>query len=144
MVNTWMPRSAADDGERLMSAMCTLGKLTFRRQELPAVRHFGRAFGIRAGLGSDRRADLVLAVSEAAACALCHGPCAARMRLWTMGTRVFCEVRSDGLLLGQGPGAVEQGDVEGVRRRLLQLICDHVSIERGPYGVTVCFSMSVA
>jgi hypothetical protein len=139
-----MRGSGADNGGQLLSAMCTLGKLTFRRADVPAVRHFAKAFGVRAGMAPGRLADFVLAVSEAAACAVCHGPCTARMRLWTTGARVFCEVSSDGMLLGHGPRAVEQGDADLVRRRILRQICDYVSIESGSYGITVAFSMTVA
>jgi hypothetical protein len=129
--------------ERVLAMSSSMAKLTFRRPDVPAVRHFARAFGSGIGMGSARLPDFALAASEAAACAVSHGPCTARMRLWTSGARVFCEIRGDGMLLGHGPGAVEQSDADAMRRRLLHRICDHASVESGPYGVTVCFSMTV-
>jgi hypothetical protein len=131
-------------GERLLATECSVAKLTFRRRDVPAVRHFARAFGARLGMRSARLSDFALAASEAAACAVSHGPCAARMRLWTTGARVCCEIRGDGIRLGHGPRAVEHGDADAMRRRLLERICDHASVESGPYGITVSFSMTVA
>jgi hypothetical protein len=144
MANTRMRGPGADHGERVLLAESSVAKLSFRRADVPAVRRFAAEFGTRAGLGPARLSDFVLAVSEAAACAVSHGPCTARLRLWTTGARVFGEIRSDGMLLGHGPRAVEQGDAEAMRRRLLQRICDHAGVETGPYGVTARFSFSIA
>jgi len=144
MANTRMRGPDADHAERLFSAEWSVAKLSFRRADVPAVRRFAAEFGTRAGLGSARLADFVLAVSEAAACAVSHGPCTARLRLWRTGARVFCEIHGDGLLLGTGPRAVEQSDAEAMRRHLLQRICDHARVEAGPHGVTARFSFSVA
>jgi hypothetical protein len=139
-----MTGSAASEGEQLLSALCSLAKLSFRRQEIPAARRFATEFGVRAGIAGGRpAADFVLAVSEAAACALSHGPGTARLRLWSTGARVHCEVRGEGLLPVRGPGAAEQGDTDTLRRWLLKQICDHVSFEPGPWGVTVRFSVTV-
>jgi hypothetical protein len=134
----------AGPGEHLLSAEFSLARLTFKRADLPVVRRFGTAFGARAGMGGIRLTDFVLAVSEAAACAVSHGPCTATLRLWTTGTRVLCEIRGDGVLLGHGPRAAEQGDAEALRRHVLHQICDHARVETGPYGVTVRFSIAVA
>ncbi len=131
-------------GEHLLSAEFSLARLAFRRADLPVVRRFAAAFATPAGMGGIRLADLVLAVSEAAACAVSHGPCTARLRMWTMGTRVFCEVRGDGMLLGHDPRATGQGDAEALRRHLLHRICDHARVQAGPSGVTVRFSMTIA
>jgi len=143
MMNT-RAHHCGTDGERLLCAESSLARLRFRRADVPAVRHFAAVFGARAGMRSARLADFVLAVSEASACAVSHGPCTASLRLWWMGPRVIGEIHGDGTLLGHGPRAVEQGDTEVVRRLLLQRICDHADVEAGPFGVTVRFSMSVA
>lgn len=143
-MNTWMLGWTASEGEQLLSAMCSLAKLSFRRQELPAVRRFAAEFGVHAGIGGGQHAaDFVLAVSEAAACALSHGPETARLRLWSTGARVHCEVRGEFMLLVHGPRWAEHGDTDRLRRRLLKQVCDHVSFEPGPHGVTVRFSVTV-
>jgi serine/threonine-protein kinase RsbW len=133
----------ASEGEQLLSAMCSLAKLTFRRQEIPAVRRFAAAFGVRTGMAGGQLTDFVLAVSEAAASALSPGPGTARLRLWSTGARVLCEVHAEGTLSASGPRAIEQGDAETLRRWLLKRLCDHVSFEPGPSGVTVRFSVTV-
>jgi hypothetical protein len=143
MVNTWTRGWTASEGEQLLSAMCSLAKLTFRRHEIPAARRFATEFGVRAGIASGQLTDFVLAVSEAAACALSRGPGTARLRLWTTGARVHCEIRGEGMLPVHGPGGVEQGDTDTMRRWLLKQICDHVSFEPGAYGVTMRFSVTV-
>lgn len=143
MVNTRMHGTEPGHEERLLSTDYTLARLTFRRADIPSVRPFAAAFGVRAGMGSPALADFVLAVSEAAACSVSHGPCTARLRLWQAGPRVFCEVRGDGILLGQGPRAVERSDAEALRRRLLRRICDHARVESGSHGVTVRFSITI-
>ena len=121
-MNTWMRGWTASEGEQLLSAMCSLAKLTFRRQEIPAVRRFATEFGVRAGMASGPFSDFVLAVSEAAACALSHGPGTARLRLWSTGARVHCEIRAKGMPPARGPGGVEQGDTDTLRRWLLKQI----------------------
>jgi len=118
-----------------------LAEQTFRQSDLPAIRRFAAEFGARAGVEAGRRADFVLAVSEAAACALAYGPCSARLRLWTAGTRALGEIHADEMLLRQGPRGVRQDGAETLRRWLLRQLCDDVSVEPGPHGVTVRFSV---
>lgn len=143
MMNTWLRGWTASEGEQLLSTMSSLAKLRFRRQEIPAVRRFATVFGIRAGMAGGRLADFVLAVSEAAACALSHGAGTARLRLWSTGTRVHCEISGEGMRPVDGPGRAEQGETDRLRRWLLKQLCDHVSLEPGPYGVTARFSVTV-
>lgn len=144
MVSSRIRGAGPGHEQDLLSAEFSLARLTFKRADLPVVRRFATAFATRAGMAGTRLGDFVLAVSEAAACAVSHGPCTARMRLWTTGARVHGEIRGDGMLLGHGPRAVEQGDAEALRRHVLQQICDHARVETGPYGVTVRFSITVA
>ena len=118
-----------------------LAERTFLQSDLPAIRRFAAAFGAGAGIKAGRRADFVLAVSEAAASALAYGPCSARLRLWTVGTRAFGEIYADEMMLRQGPLGVRQDGAETLRRWLLRQLCDDVSVEPGPHGVTVRFSV---
>jgi hypothetical protein len=118
-----------------------LAERTFRQSDLPAIRRFAAEFGARAGVEAGRHADFVLAVSEAAASALAYGPCSARLRLWTVGTRAFGEINADEMMVRQGPRGVRQDGAETLRRWLLRQLCDDVSVEPGPHGVTVRFSV---
>ena len=114
---------------------------TFRQSDLPAIRRFAAEFGARAGIEAGRHADFVLAVSEAAACALAYGSCSARLRLQAVGTRASGEIHADDMPLRQGPRGVRQDGAETLRRWLLRQLCDDVSVEPGPHGVTVRFSV---
>ncbi len=143
-MNTRMRGTNASSGKPLLPAARSLAEQTFRHPDVPAVRRVATAFGASAGMRTGQLADFVLAVSEAAACAVAQGPCTARLRLWTTGQRAFCEVHGDGLLLRDGPRGALRGDDETLRRWLLLRLCDHASVESGPHGVTVGFSMTFA
>jgi len=146
-MNTRMRGLQAGDGQLPLSAPHWLAERAFRRGDVPAVRRFTQAFGVRRGIRSARLADFVLAVSEAAACATAVGPCTARVRLWVTGSRAFCEVRGNGMLWrsarGTRPGGIP-GEEEAMRRLVLKQLSDYVSVASGPDGVRVLLSMRVA
>jgi hypothetical protein len=100
-------------------------------------------FGTRAGMGAARLSDFVLAVSEAAACAVTRGPCTAKLRLWASGPRVFCETYGDGHSDRASGGPGRPDEAEALRRRLLRQLCDYACVESGPDGVTVLASIGV-
>jgi hypothetical protein len=112
----------------------------FRWLEFPVVRRVAAGFGVFLGIGAAHLADLVLAVSETAACAVCHGATGAVLRLWREGSSVCCEVRGEpapGRLAGCGDGA------QATRLSLLRQVCDYVCVEADSGGVTVRFAMTV-
>jgi hypothetical protein len=130
-----------------------LSERSFRQADVPAVRRFAREFGHRAGVPKDRLSDLVLAVSEACACATAGGPCTARVRLWMSDNRAFCEARGDGMLLRRVPDdtgrtrtrpAGRQAEEEALRRLVLRQLADYMSVADGPSGIHVMLSMTVA
>jgi len=124
-----------------------LAEHAFRRGDVPAVRRLARAFAARAGLASSRLSDFVLAVSEGAASATSWGPCTARIRLWTAGTRAFCEVRGDGLMLRRTTAAAltgRQDEEETLRRLVLHQVCDFCSVSAGEGGVRVLLAVPVS
>jgi hypothetical protein len=142
-MNTRMRGPNASRGHWVLPVARELTEQTFRQRDIPAIRRVAAAFGTRAGMVTAQLSDFVQAVSEAAACAVAQGPCTARMRLWTMGSRVFCEMSGDGMLWADRPLAGRRGDEERLRRWLLPRLCDHASVESGPQGVTVLLSMKV-
>ena len=137
MIDTRMRTRSATDGHSPLSPDRSLAERTFRQGDLPSVRRLALEFGSRAGLRTGRLSDFVLAVSEAAACAVTRGPCTARLRLWASGPRVFCETHGDALS-ERGPGRPDEA--ETLRRRLLRQLCDYACVESGPDGVTVLAS----
>jgi hypothetical protein len=139
MTNTRMRDWRPTSGQRSAGVHSPMER-TFRQGDIPSVRRGAVEFGARAGMRAVRLSDFVLAVSEAAACTVAGGPCTARLRLWTTGARVFCEVHGDGLS-HRGPG--RQDEAETMRRRLLHRLCDYASVQAGPDGVTVLAAISV-
>jgi hypothetical protein len=115
----------------------------FRWLEFPMVRRVAAGFGVCLGIGTTGLADFVLAVSETAACAVCHGGASAVLRLWQDGSSVCCEVRGEpapgmgGLLAAHGDGA------QAMRLSLLRQVCDYVCVEADSSGVTVRVAMTV-
>jgi hypothetical protein len=146
MMNTRMRDWRVTDGQMALGGAYSLAERTFRRGDIPSVRRFAMEFGTRAGLGAARLSDFVLAVSEAAACAVTRGPCTAKLRLWASGARVFCEARGEGPS-DRGPGGASgpgrPDEAEALRRRLLRQLCDYACVESGPDGVTVLTSIGV-
>lgn len=157
----WLVR----DGQLARGTTRWLTERAFRRADIPAVRQFARAFGLRAGIAPARLADFVLAVSEAAACATAAGAGTARVRLWVAGTRAFCQVRGGGIMRWSAPSAQEPGSAgevrpsprtggagrlpsateeEALRRWVLRRLTDHASVAYEPDGVCVLLSMRVA
>jgi len=114
----------------------------FRWLEFPVVRRVAAGFGVFLGIGAAGLADFVLAVSETAACAVCHGATGAVLRLWRDGPCVCCEVRGEA-----APGMAQlaaQGDgVQAMRLSLLRQVCDYVWVEADSSGVTVRIAMTV-
>jgi hypothetical protein len=123
-------------------AVHSTAERTFRQADVPSVRRLAAEFGARTGIGRARLPDFVLAVSEAAACVVAGGPGTARLRLWTTGRRVLCEVRGDGDPRQRAGGPLH-GEAEATRRRLLRQLCDTVSASSGPDGVTVLLSVII-
>jgi anti-sigma regulatory factor (Ser/Thr protein kinase) len=68
----------------------------FDRSSLGALRAVVTAFGTWAGLPSGRTSDLVLVIHELASNAVRHGAGHGRLRIWTYGLAVNCEVTDDG------------------------------------------------
>jgi hypothetical protein len=121
----------------------SLAERKFRQADVPSLRRLAAGFGARAGIGSARLADFVLAVSEGAACVVGGGPSTARLRLWTAGSRVLCEVRGDGAPRQCAGGPVHD-EAEAMRCRLLRQLCEQVSVASGRDGVTVLLSFTVS
>ena len=131
---------------------------TFRRGDAPEIRRFARAFGSRAGLRAGQLPDFVLAVNEAAACAVAYRPGAARVRLWSAGARVYCEVRSDTPVRYAAAPALPgwrhgwrqdgfhggfQGEEDTLRRHVLRQVCDFVCVVSGPDATRVLLTMAL-
>jgi two-component sensor histidine kinase len=97
----WEGDRMADDhpaGEPVVPVL----DLAFDSGTLDAVRAGVKAHACQAGLPEDRAEDVVLAVHELAANAVCHGAGAGRLRIWKLAGSLHCQVE-DGEPLASGP-----------------------------------------
>ena len=125
-----------------------IAERTFRRGDAPEVRRFAQAFGSRAGLRGSQLPDFVLAVNEAAACAIARRPGTARVRLRVADARVYCEVQSDAPVTRDHPteGLPKSGrcgEEEALRHRVLRRVCDYFRVTSRPEGTRVMLTMAV-
>ena len=136
--------------------------LAFDAGTLHKVRAEVRTQTRQAGLPDDRAADVVLAVHELAANAVCHGAGAARLRMWNLAGALYCQV-DDGSPPAPGNGAGPAGRHEadqtdatsfpgataawqaapGHGLRVVQRVADRMQVLPGPQGsrVTVAFDL---
>lgn len=105
-------------------------EMVFGVAGLAALRHVVADVGGRTGLGTDRVADLVLAVNELASNSVEHGPGTGRFRMWT-DAGVVAEISDDGGDMDAPfPGLVPPPP-EGARGRGLWLaseLCDVLQV----------------
>lgn len=83
-----------------------LAELGFTLATLPAVRRLVARVAPTTGVGTERTADLVLAVNEIATNSAEHGPGAGRLRLWGAAGRIVAEVYDIGRMDVPFPGMV--------------------------------------
>jgi hypothetical protein len=117
---------------------------TFCADDLADVRRLAASRGRQAGLGPSRLSDFVLAVNEVATNAIRHGRPQARLRLWTSGSGVHCEVPGGRWISEEHPSAIRLDDTDSLRLWLVWQICSDVALSHGPDGTTVRLSMNAA
>lgn len=113
------------------------GRITFLRRAV--AEHAGRA-----GLSGRGLEDFVLAVNEIVTNAVVHGGGHGRLRLWTRGERLWCEISDE----GPGLPAGWMGDMRppagfdscGRGLWLTSMLCEHITIVSGPAGTSVTFA----
>ncbi|MER5733241.1 sensor histidine kinase [Streptomyces sp. NPDC002138] len=122
--------------------------LDYSAGELARVREHAQAWAHGTDLAPARRADLVLAVSEAAANSLAHGGGSGTLRLWTTGTGtggVVAEVRDAGRfanpLAGRRRPALASGD-GGRGLWMIHQLCDLVEVRALDTGLTLRLHMA--
>jgi anti-sigma regulatory factor (Ser/Thr protein kinase) len=109
-------------------------ELAFGRDTLRTLRSFVSERAARAGLGRNRTADLVLAVSEVSTNSVLHGGGHGVLRMWQEGDTVLCEVRDagrfDNPLVGRERPTGEQSSGRGLW--LVNHLCDLVQLRSYP------------
>jgi len=110
--------------------------LTYR-SELHNVRTLADRYAERAGLPADRRADLVLAVSEIAANSLAHTAGGGTLHIWRSGPEVICQVHDGGWITDPMAGRRRPApDSPGQGLWVVNHVCDLVETRTGPAGTT--------
>lgn len=113
----------------------------FDASSLYALRSAVAAHAAAAGLPRDREYDVVTAAHELAANAIQHGAGHGRLRLWSAGKVLTCQVSDNGPAAGRDehPGAAEATPWPVEHSHGLWLvgqIADQFTIDRGPEGTT--------
>ena len=107
------------------------------RTHLSPVRALVDRFAQAAGLPADRRADLVLAVSELAANTLTHTPGGGTAHIWTSGHEIICQVHDGGWITDPMAGRKRPPpDSGGQGLWVVNDVCDLVEMRSGPAGTT--------
>ena len=95
-----------------------------------------------AGLGPDRAADLVLAVSELAANTLSHTPAGGVLSCWQAPGELLCEITDRGWIADPLAGRQRPpDDGHGHGLWLVHQVCDLVELRTGPAGSIIRLHM---
>jgi len=107
------------------------------RSHLSPVRALVDRYAEAAGLPGDRRADLVLAVSELAANTLSHTAGGGTAHIWTSGHEIICQVHDGGWITDPMAGRKRPPpDADGQGLWVVNEVCDLVETRSGPAGTT--------
>ena len=107
------------------------------RSRLYPVRVLVGRYAERAGLPADRRADLVLAVSELIANTLAHTAGGGTAHIWTSGHEVICQVHDGGWITDPLAGRKRPPpDSAGQGLWVVNHVSDLVEMRSGPAGTT--------
>jgi anti-sigma regulatory factor (Ser/Thr protein kinase) len=108
--------------------------MSFDPGSLPTARARMRACAGRAGFPEDQVEDVVLAVHELAANAICHGGGAGRLRVWDVAGALRCQV-DDGVASASEVNALPFQPGHGLW--LVQRVAGQMQTLSGPAGTSV-------
>ncbi len=112
--------------------------LSFDPGTLHAARARIRACTGDAGLPEDQAGNVVLAVHELAANAICHGAGAGRLRVWDLAGALHCQVDDGDSPAGAGRAAVNGFPCEpGHGLWVVRQVADELESRSGPAGTSV-------
>jgi len=112
--------------------------------DLAPVRRMVESHARRISLGTERAADLVLAVNEIAANTLGHTSSGGTLRVWHDSAEILCQVQDQGWISDPLAGRVKRPpDGRGHGLFLVNQVCDLVELRTGQGGTTVRMHMSL-
>jgi anti-sigma regulatory factor (Ser/Thr protein kinase) len=102
----------------------------------------------QAGLPDDRAGDVVLAVHELAANAVCHGGGKGRLRVWHLAGALYCQVDDGDLIASEDPTALLDPfpELPGHGLWVARRVANQMQALSGPRGtrVTLIFELPAA
>jgi anti-sigma regulatory factor (Ser/Thr protein kinase) len=111
---------------------------------LQPVRRLVAGHARRAGLPSERIADLVLAASEIAGNTLRHTGAGGTLHVWHTGEEVVCQIQDQGWITDPLAGRIRQpADERGHGLWVVNQVCDLVELRTGQGGTTIRMHMSI-
>jgi anti-sigma regulatory factor (Ser/Thr protein kinase) len=117
--------------------------IMFRAGDLAGLRDWVRQRVSRAGLDTERVADLLIAVNELATNTVVHAGGPGTLRIWRAGGSLLCEVTDTGRindpLAGRYYRPASAGGGQGLR--VVNELCDLVELRSGTWGTTVRLHM---
>jgi anti-sigma regulatory factor (Ser/Thr protein kinase) len=131
------------DSQPLSDPPPTAARLEVRLDALAAVRQLVTRHAARAQLGTDRTADMLVAVNEIATNSVRHGGGRGVLRMWHEPGALICEVRDGGRIDDPLVGRCRPraGQVGGYGLWLANQLCDLVQIRSLPAGNVVRLHM---
>ena len=123
----------------------------FDSRSLYALRAATAAYASQAGLPPSRAGDVVVAVHELAANAICHGAGRGQLRMWQADGVLYCRVADGGVASADGrdrpgPGSGYRPPWPGEHGRglwVVREVADHLHLDSGPGGTTAMISFRV-
>ncbi len=114
-------------------------EVAFDRDALGAVRAFLSELAVDAGIASQRREDLLLAVNELATNSIRHGGGRGVLRTWTDADGLVCEVSDTGRIEAPLTGRMRPaaGGMSGYGLWLVNQVCDLVQVRASEAGSLV-------
>jgi anti-sigma regulatory factor (Ser/Thr protein kinase) len=109
--------------------------------DLRPVREFVASLAGRHGLGTDRGADLVLAVGELAANTLRHASGAGVVSVWSTRDEVICQVTDEGRIADPLVGRKRPPEASGLGLWVVHQVCDLVELRSGQHGTAIRMHM---
>ena len=132
------PLRAGDDAEARVLVR------EFDADALAGLREAVLGYATACGMLEDRAIEVVLAVHELAANAVCHGSGHGRLQVHVTGSTLHCEVSDPGPSGNDGrAGAVPWPVEQGHGLWLVHAAADHVRVTSGPDGslITMAFTL---
>lgn len=120
--------------------------VSFRVADLHEVRRLASERAAQAGIGEQRGADLVLALSEVATNSVLHGGGGGELAIWSEDSTLVCDVRDAGEIEDPlvGRERPSSSQIGGRGLWIANQLCDLVQIRSGKSGTQVRLRMGLS